>query len=176
LDPSAPQGTESISEGDNHIRVIKNAVKKTFPQLDGEVTWKPSDFARVLTYVNDPPYIPNPNPEPDAQAASCKWDGSTLMYEHNVLKVTMAGPNEDNPAGVRITFKNLISGFDSHYAIALQPFATSGRHIVTTITNQQSNFVEFTSIEYDGASATWNQPNGGVITNGFSFIMIDTTE
>lgn len=38
LNAAAPTGAESKSEGDDHIRVIKGAVKATFPNLTGAVT------------------------------------------------------------------------------------------------------------------------------------------
>lgn len=38
LDPKSPNGGESISEGDDHIRNIKKAIVETFPEIKGEVT------------------------------------------------------------------------------------------------------------------------------------------
>lgn len=37
LDSTLPQGTESKSEGDNHIRLVKAALKATFPNVAGSV-------------------------------------------------------------------------------------------------------------------------------------------
>jgi hypothetical protein len=173
LNPDQPQGNESISEGDNHIRVIKNALKKSFPKVNGEVDWTPQDFARVKDYVDNPPESPDiPDDLTSPQAASCKWNGTALMYSNNVAMVTMAGDQLNNSAGVRITYQNLIPEFDYHYAVAIQPFATNNRHVVATVSNMQANFIEFTVIEFDGTN--WIQPAGGAISNGFSFILVDT--
>jgi hypothetical protein len=38
LDKTSPNGSEKISDGDNHIRNIKKAITETFPNIDGEVT------------------------------------------------------------------------------------------------------------------------------------------
>ena len=38
LDQSNPKGSDKIAEGDNHIRNIKGAITKTFPNVDGEVS------------------------------------------------------------------------------------------------------------------------------------------
>lgn len=37
LDPAYPDGTDSISEGDNHIRNLKKSIKATFPYVKSEV-------------------------------------------------------------------------------------------------------------------------------------------
>lgn len=37
LDPSYPDGTDSMSEGDDHIRNLKKSIKATFPKVSGEV-------------------------------------------------------------------------------------------------------------------------------------------
>ena len=47
LDKDAPLGTESISEGDNHIRVIKHSILKTFPNIEGEVTASHTELNQV---------------------------------------------------------------------------------------------------------------------------------
>ena len=38
LDPQWPNGSEKISDGDDHIRNIKKAITETFPNIKGEVT------------------------------------------------------------------------------------------------------------------------------------------
>ena len=38
LDPRWPNGSEKISDGDDHIRNIKRAITETFPNIEGEVT------------------------------------------------------------------------------------------------------------------------------------------
>lgn len=38
LDPSNPAGSDQLSQGDDHLRLIKAAIKATFPNLTGPVT------------------------------------------------------------------------------------------------------------------------------------------
>lgn len=173
LEPNNPQGNESISEGDDHIRVTKYAVQQSFPNVSGPVDWTPADFVKVKDYVDNPPEIPE---IPETQAASVMWDGTQMKYENNVSKVTSAGPSLNDPNGVRVTFKNLIQGFDEHYAVAIQMYATNGKHVIATVTNQQPNFVEFAVLEFDGPSQTWGQPAGGAISCGFTFMMVDAEQ
>jgi hypothetical protein len=47
LDASLPLGGDSISEGDNHIRVIKEAVTGSFPNIDSVVTATPAELNEV---------------------------------------------------------------------------------------------------------------------------------
>lgn len=44
LDPSLPSNTDPISEGDNHLRLIKQALKNTFPNVGGQVTLSDADL------------------------------------------------------------------------------------------------------------------------------------
>lgn len=37
LEPTRPQGGDSIAQGDDHLRNIKKALKQTFPNIEGEV-------------------------------------------------------------------------------------------------------------------------------------------
>jgi hypothetical protein len=38
LDPTLPTGADPIPEGDNHLRLIKSAIKTTFPNVAGAVS------------------------------------------------------------------------------------------------------------------------------------------
>ena len=38
LEPDRPRGSDRISQGDDHIRNLKKAIKQTFPNIDGEVS------------------------------------------------------------------------------------------------------------------------------------------
>ena len=169
LNPDHPQGNESISDGDNHIRVTKYAVQQSFPKVSGPVDWTPADFVRIKNFVDSPP-------TPKTQAASVMWDGTQMKYQNNVASVTGAGSAGNDPNGVRITFTNLIQGFDEHYAVAIQMYATNGKHVIATVTNQQPNFVEFAVLEFDGPSQTWNQPANGAKSVGFTFMMVDAEQ
>jgi hypothetical protein len=53
LDANNPTGTDQIAEGDNHIRLIKAAIKATFPNLSGAVTVTESDLNAVANILTD---------------------------------------------------------------------------------------------------------------------------
>jgi hypothetical protein len=44
LDPTNPTATDSLADSDNHIRLIKAALKATFPNLDGVFSGKPANL------------------------------------------------------------------------------------------------------------------------------------
>ena len=159
LNPDQPQGNESISEGDNHIRVIKNALVKSFPEVDGRVDWTPADFQRIKDFVDNAP----PTPKGNGVFASCKWNGTQLMYSHNVSRV-----DKYASSGYRVNFISPTDGFDHHYAIQATPIATNQRPITIHVTDQRSSWVEFTVAEWDGSGL-------GAPTNpvGFYMTMID---
>ena len=52
LDPTYPTSPDAVSEGDNHIRLIKTAVKATFPSLTG-ATQATAAQMNLLTTATD---------------------------------------------------------------------------------------------------------------------------
>lgn len=156
LDPDQPQGNESISEGDDHLRVIKYALTKSFPNVDGAVDWTPQDFADVKEAVQN-------SPETNGIFASCKFNGSSLMYGHNVASVTVV-----NNGQYRVNFTQPTDGFDNHYAIQVTPIATNNRPVIACVNDQRDNYCEFAVKEEVGGA--WNTPIGPI---GFYMVMID---
>lgn len=53
LQKDSPQGGESISEGDDHLRAIKTAVTQSFPNVNAPVTATPSDLNSVGNLISD---------------------------------------------------------------------------------------------------------------------------
>ena len=84
LDVNNPAGGDSISEGDNHIRNIKKAIKNTFPNVDEAVTATASDINKLSDFVRTG----------NGVFASCKYssDPIRLMYAHNVSSVQSLAP------------------------------------------------------------------------------------
>jgi hypothetical protein len=152
LDPDAPLGTESISEGDNHIRVIKSAVKKTFPELDGAVTWTPEDFERVLAFVD--------GLKGSGIVASCKYNGTNIMYSSGVLDVT-----ESTPGQYKVIFDAGFQNFDQHYAPIVTPFRSlNNTPVIVSLVGFTSSELFFSMTELDGS------PSQGT---GFSMLIVD---
>ena len=166
LNPDAPLGSESISEGDNHIRVIKNAVKKTFPELNSEVPWTPADFAKVLAFVENyqEPEMPE-LPKGNGVFASLKYNGVTqqIMYGHNIDQV-----EQYDATTTRVYFKQPTDGFDHHYAVQITPVAQNARPVMCHVTDQRSNYVQFNFGEWNGTSI--GAPIGPC---GFYMTMVD---
>lgn len=48
LDPANPAGSDPVSDADNHLRLIKQALKNTFPNLEGPVSGKAADFLGMV--------------------------------------------------------------------------------------------------------------------------------
>lgn len=52
LEPANPTGTDSMASGDDHLRLIKSALKNTFPNLDAPVTATPDELNGDLGQTN----------------------------------------------------------------------------------------------------------------------------
>jgi hypothetical protein len=115
---------------------------------------------------------PGPPQEPAAEVivASCKYNGTDMPYSHNVISVEIPAPIEGASGfgSCRVTFQRPVPEFDQHFAVLIQPYATNNRHVIATVTNQQPEYVEWTWLEWDGA--TWKEPAGKI---GFSFMAVD---
>ena len=120
-------------------------------------------------------------------AASVKYNGTQIMYSHNVKEVRIPpDPNFDldgNPregafwdnnwkGGCAVYFEDdLLDDFDHHYAVVIQPYATGYRHVIATVTDQRKNGVEWTWMEWDGSQ--WVEP---AVRLGFSMIVVDMVQ
>lgn len=49
LDETNPEGTDSRRQGDDHMRMIKGVLRKTFPEFDEALLAKPSDLNDIVT-------------------------------------------------------------------------------------------------------------------------------
>ena len=153
LDPTAPAGGDSISEGDDHIRNIKKALTGSFPNVDGPVDLSTSDFAALKSSLNNAGIV-----------ASCKYNGSSIMYQEGISSVLPVGDG-----GYRVNFESDIDGFDNHYAPIVTPFVSPrGRPVVVALTGFSDSYLEFTLTEIvgDGTSEPANN-------TGFSLLIVD---
>jgi hypothetical protein len=154
LDPTAPAGGDSISEGDDHIRNIKRAIKDTFPNVDGPVDLSTAEFGALKSSLSNGGVV-----------ASCKYNGASIMYQEGIDSV-----NDLGGGGYRVNFSSGISGFDNHYAPIITPFwsVPGFRPTLVSLTGFTADYVEFiiTQINADGS-------NEGAIGNGFSLLVVD---
>ena len=153
LDVNNPSGGDSISEGDDHIRNIKKSIKNTFPNVNEPVTATAEDLNKMTDFAATG----------NGVFASCKFNGTTMMYGHNVSSINVL-----NTGAYRINFNQPTDGFDHHYAVQLTMIATNGRPVIGQVTDQRDTYVDFTATELNGAS--WGAPAGPL---GFYMTMVD---
>jgi hypothetical protein len=155
LDQNNPAGGDSISEGDDHIRNIKRALTNTFPNVNEAVTVTAADLNKVTDFVAGGNGI----------FASCKWNGTQLMYGHNVSSVVM-----ENLSQYRVYFQQPTDGFDHHYAIQVTTIGTTAM----TIACVNGQFEDSVSIsvreELSPNGGSWGTPTRPV---AFYMTMVD---
>ena len=153
LDPTAPAGGDSISEGDDHIRNIKRAIKDTFPNVDGPVELTTAEFGELKSGLSNGGIV-----------ASCKYNGTSIMYQEGVSSVVQVGNG-----GYRVNFQSDIAGFDNHYAPIVTPFVSSNnRPVLASLTGFTDSWVEFTLAEFDGSGNS-----APAVNTGFSLLIVD---
>ena len=157
LDPASPTGADSISEGDDHLRLLKKAIKDTFPNVTEAINSTAAEIDEAVAGYA---------PKKSGVFASCRYNGSSIMYEDNISSVTAI-----NPGRTRVVFTSPTSGFDHQFAIMLQPYATGNNSLVMTVTDQRSDYFDFSTVEFDGTS--WVAPESAA---GFGLVIFDMVE
>ena len=68
LNSALPAATDSVGEGENHIQLIKSAIKATWANITGAVTsthldfnWLTSARAALTVLLTSPPWVPSTN-------------------------------------------------------------------------------------------------------------------
>jgi len=169
LNKDAPQGGESISEGDDHIRTIKRAVVQSFPKIDAPVTATPAELNAVSQMKVDLDALKS---QPKGNAASCFWEPSGGMkYSHNVKEVIQTAGNS---AGTRVVFDTPLSGVSpDHYAFSVTgvsgSLSPSPYPALLSVTNITRDHIDFLTLQYDGSD--WAFSEGA--TTPFSLVVID---
>ena len=144
-----PAAGDNVSEGDDHIRGIKNVLKTTFPNIDGAVT--PTD-----TEIN---YVGGVTSGVQAQLDTpvAKGDGSSqdgyiqLNCSQNSHGIKLQSPPHSAGASYTLVFPN-DDGSASQY------LQTNGSGVlswagVDALPSQSSNSGKF--LTTDGSSASW---------------------
>ncbi len=195
LDKTSPTEFDPVADGAREIRDLKIALRNTFPYANSAL-YVSNESLNILLNETIPNILDRLNdvdgegdstdPTPPSQrqpiVASCKYnardpddpnapEGTPLPYSHNVISVEIPAPNA--PVGgdfgsCRVTFQKAIPEFDMHFSVLVQPYATSNRHVIATITDQRDEYVEWTWLEWDGS--TWKLPQQKI---GFSFMAVD---
>jgi len=176
LVPAQPQGGESISEGDNHLRAIKKAVQQSFPKIDSAVTSTPAELNAVGKTAQDVAALRNDLDSLDdtghGNVASCYYKNGSKLYSHNVGTVTKTPGND---LGTRVNFSKALDGATpDHYAFSITPVTKDGvgLPIVITVTQVTSNYIDFIAIEFNEAfTGKWGFVNGAEVD--FSLLVND---
>lgn len=159
LNPSNPTGVDKVSEGDDHIRNIKKALVASFPNVDGPVTLTANEFSQLKDLVLNPPQPPG-----SAIVASCKYNGSQLMYKEGITSVTQISD------GVyTVVFDSQIDGFDAHYAPIVTPFISPrNRPCVVALQGFTATELTFSIVELVGDGTQEMAKD-----TGFSLLIVD---
>jgi len=158
LDPASPAGGDSISEGDDHIRNIKRAIKDTFPEVKGTVTATHDEINQLPQLIQ--------SVGRGSGLASCKYNGTDVNYGYNVDRVEKV-----SAGNYRIYFIDNINadgGLTSgDYAGVLTPYTTNGLPVIGWITDQREAYVDVGFRQLSGGN--WENPP----SQGFAFLLID---
>lgn len=84
LDPKSPNGSEKISDGDDHIRNIKLALQRTFPAIDGEVTADHEELSNLSGLTEN---VQDALPEAPTSEGSVLHNNGTRWAETSVLEI-----------------------------------------------------------------------------------------
>ncbi len=175
LNKNAPQGGESISDGDDHLRVIKTSILGTFPEVKGGVTTSHTDLNKVPDVIADVAKLKTDLGDIDADAhgnvASCYWNPSfteKLAYSHNVADV-IANPADQTGMQTKIMFTNGTMDGDPHYAFNLTPVNGTGQATNITVVGVALDHISFLSWHLVGE--TWTPIPATEL--GFSLMVTD---
>jgi hypothetical protein len=185
LVPAQPQGGESISEGDDHLRTIKTAVKQSFPNINAEVTSTPAELNKVGQMAIDIESMKGS--EYHGNVASCYFNAAAIgnpfapdgiIYEYNVLSVA---PNAGNTT--KVTFRTPLSDFDdgitAHFAFTITPVAVAGGTglgdgpVLINVVAATKDFVSFKAWQLT-AAGDWAVVDGGKAS--FSMMINDMAD
>lgn len=134
LNAANPTGTDQIAEGDNHIRLIKQAIRNTFPNISGEVTLSHSDLNGISTtyaplaspaFTGTPTVAVNPGNDDNSQAiATTSWvktnglpSGCIVMWSGAVDAVPTGFALCDGTNGTPNLIDRFVVGAGNTYAV-----------------------------------------------------------
>lgn len=180
-----PTGGESISEGDDHLRVIKTAVIQSFPNVNSAVTSSPAELNAVGKTASDLVLLDatvtalvegvgNIDTNSHGNVASCYYNPTGgafgqagLVYKHNVADVVA----ESDGMQTKVMFQTPLDGQAtlSHFAFNITPVNGTGQATVLTITQTLPTYLAFLSWQLVGD--TWTPIPAREV--GFSLMVND---
>lgn len=168
LDQNNPAGGDSISEGDDHIRNIKKALKGTFPNVTDEVTLSSEEMNNLKALANQ---------NGSNQLAHAKYSTKNGMsYAVNVKSIT-----ETSSGNFTIEFSSPIKNYD--YTIAITPAAVNQQPVIAYVTSQAllnpggdpNNINDYTPNGFTMQIREFNSQGTLVLPAdcGFTFLVVD---
>jgi hypothetical protein len=187
LVPSQPQGGESISEGDDHLRTIKRAVQKSFPKIDSEVSCTPAELNKVGQMASDIAALQSQVGDAyHGNVASCYYNAAAIgnpfapdgiIYEYNIREV------QANGTSTKVIFRTPLTDFDdgitAHFAFTITPVQVAGVSgvgsgpIVINVVGATKEFVSFKAWQLNDAG-NWAALDGGKAS--FSMMVTDMAD
>ena len=175
LVPTQPQGGESISEGDDHLRTIKTAVKQSFPNVSSAVTSTPAKLNAVGQTASDLAALKIDFDDLDKSAhgnvASCYYKNGSKLYSHNIGSITKTPGND---SGTRVNFSPALDGATpDHYAFSVTPVTQDnvGRPLFITVSNVTKDYIDFLAVEFADSEGNWTFKEGATVD--FSLLITD---
>ena len=163
LDKRYPSGGESISEGDDHLRLIKGATAASFPEIKGPVTATHAELNQVPTIISDVAELKIVADGGHGNVASCYYKNGSKLYSHNVGTIT-ATPGNVN--GTRVNFSSTLQGGSPEsYAFSVTPVAKDevGRPILVTVSNVTAQYIDFIAMEFTSFEGDWQFLPGATV-------------
>ena len=168
LDVNNPAGGDSISEGDDHIRNIKKALKGTFPNVTDEVTLTSEEMNNLKQIANG---------SGSNQLAHAKYSTKEGMtYAVNVKSIT-----ETSSGNFVVEFSSPIKNYD--YTIAITPAAVNAKPVIAYVTSQAllnpggdpGNINDYTPNGFVMQIREFNSSGNLVLPGsvGFTFLVVD---
>ena len=150
LDPLLPARTDYISEGDDHIKLIKRTVQNTFPNADVPLTSNFSDLRKITEYM-------------EFKRDSGNSYNIVNFKEPTLLTNTLTGTGDTDVASVGVV-KTLIKNYTANVLYRV------GSYFISEDATHPNIALQLT-----GLSLTWERVTGflagiGNTSEGYAFV------
>lgn len=123
---SNPASTDTVSQADDHIRLIKQVLKATFPNFTGAMTATDTDLSNV------PDYVENFTEQLEDITSKIVPTGAILMWSGSIATIPSGWALCNGANGTPDLRNRFIVGAGSSYGVG----ATGGADTVTLTVNQ----------------------------------------
>jgi len=147
LNTALPASNDPKSEGDDHLRVIKSAVKATFPNITGAVTVTQTDLNTIpnLAPKASPVFTGNPTAPTVSASDNTTTLATTAMVQAALIASTGIGgqlPGQSGNANKFLKTNGLVASWSDDSRIKLAPLAGG------TLTDPNSHYTIAANASY----------------------------